>query len=312
MMIIDENKLVVVIDENNQNKRLDVALANLTLHSRAMIQKIFKQGKIKLNNEPILKLNQKTQLGEIYTLEKLEISYAHITPDNGALEIIFEDENLMVINKEANLVVHPGAGNPDGTLMNRLVSYCELSDLNGNERLGIVHRLDKGVSGCMIIAKTNQAHENLAKQFFNREIQKEYIAICYGKITSSSGILEDKIERNSKNRKKMAITATGKDSVMGYKVEQIKYLDEKNGFLSVVRCFPKTGRMHQIRLQFASRKFPIVGDSLYHTRQNEELVAKLGPRIALHAYGISFKHPVSGEMLRFVAPEPKEFSLLLL
>lgn len=320
-----DEPIIVVIDEANAKKRIDVALSALTPFSRSMIQKLIYAQNIKLNNEPIAKANFVTEIGHEYQIMPPKTNALTIEPEEGELSILYEDDHIIVINKAADAIVHPGAGNYSGTMVNFLAHYSKLSDCGGMERLGVVHRLDKGVSGVIIFAKTNEAHIALATQFQQRTIKKEYLALCYGKISEQNGLLEDYIARSPHHRKKMACMqhdfigkhnkqydeddepSSGKHSVMEYFVQNCFYVDADIGFISQIQCFPHTGRMHQIRLQLSSRRLPIIGDTLYGKRQHKGLVGILGDRIALHARRLTFTHPISGQAMEIEAPVPEEF-----
>lgn len=339
----------IIIDEENQNKRIDIALSGLSDFTRSMIQKLIYSGNISTDGRVILKPNEVTKLNQEFEIIEPTPNVEHIIPEVGPLNILFEDEHIIVLNKDAHVVVHPGAGNRSGTLVNFLSHYSKLSDLNGMERLGVVHRLDKGVSGCIIFAKTNQAHLNVMQQFQDRTVQKEYIALCYGnyfnshgiklnpqQVVQTNGVMEDWMARSPVDRKKMAViqdtkfigrkfkndnydldeienskTAHGKHAVMHYQVQNCFYVNEKVGFISQLQCFPKTGRMHQIRVQLSSRKLPIIGDEIYGKKQYKEIADLLGNRIALHAKSVEFKHPITNELMKIETELPKEFEAIL-
>ena len=306
------NELITItITEEMQSKRIDIALAELSKYSRSMIQKLIYEKKITTNNISVIKPNKTVLLDEVYIITPPEPTITHIIPQKGELEILFEDEHLIVINKQAELVTHPGIANYTNTLVNFLAYHCSLSDVNGVEKLGVVHRLDKGVSGCIIFAKTNESHINLSQQFQNRTITKIYTAICYGKIQPESGQMEDFIGRSEFNRQKMASKESGKHSVMDYKTLDCKYLDKHFGFISKILCMPKTGRMHQIRVQLSTRKIPIIGDKTYGKKEHKELFKILKTRIALHANKLVFQHPITNQTLTVEAPEPKEFKEIM-
>ena len=335
----------IVINEETENKRIDIALSSISAFSRSMIQKLIYENKIKKNGEFVKKPNEITKIEDIFEIEEPSTNIDYIAPEeptNNELKILFEDEYIIVLNKPAHLIVHPGAGNPKGTLINYLAYHCQLSDINGAERLGVVHRLDKGVSGCIILAKSNEAHVNLSAQFQNREVQKEYIAICYGNYfantgskeasENTAGIMEDHMGRSTTNRKKMETksqekyigrkfnnhlydvdieSTKGKHAVMAYHIQKCIYLNETDGFITQIQCFPKTGRMHQIRVQLSSRRLPIIGDTTYGTKQNARFTEILGERIALHAKSIQFLHPITKETLKFESELPKEFATII-
>lgn len=336
-------KINIIINEELEEKRVDIALSLATELSRSMIQKLIYANNVKCNGELVLKPNFITKIDQNYEIIELASNIDSIVEEKGEIEILFEDEHIIVINKQAGIVVHPGAGNWNGTMINHLSYYLSqskesLSDYNmkdyeGNLRLGVVHRLDKDVSGCIVMAKTNQAHMALGLQFQERVIKKEYIALCYGKCAQNvksgqewEGLAEDYIGRSTFDRKKMMCVPqmhakdkenlpvnkySGKYSTMHYKIQACKYIDPKTGFISRVQCFPETGRMHQIRLQLAQRKLPIIGDTLYGNKQNKTLTDILGPRIALHAHAISFVHPITNKDMNIVAPVPESFDAIM-
>jgi len=338
-----DNTTYITIDKHNQNMRVDIALSQTTEFSRSMIQKLIYAQNIKCDGMLVAKANFVTQVGQQYEITQMPANIEHILPEKGELEILFEDEHIIVLNKQAELITHPGAGNPNGTLINRLAYYVEqkkeaLSDYNGAQRLGVVHRLDKGVSGCIILAKTNAAHVDLSKQFQERVIQKEYVAICYGKMAQNvepgceyNGLMEDYIGRATHDRKKMmcyktiddktafekieeddcALPTSHKHATMNYKILECFYLDSKHGFISLVQCMPHTGRMHQIRVQLASRKLPIIGDKLYGNKQNAAVCSLLGERIALHARAIRFRHPITMQEMYIETAAPGEFQKII-
>lgn len=339
---------MIRISEELANQRIDIALSKASEYSRSMIQKLIHANKIKCDDVFVQKANQITALGQIYYIEKPEENIEHISKEKGELEILFEDDDIVILNKSAHSIVHPGAGHASGTLMNHLAYYVEvagqtLSDYNGPERIGVVHRLDKGVSGCIIFAKNNISHMKLNEQFQNRSVQKEYIALCYGnniipkkqdKIFANSGTLEDYIARGTHDRKKMVCTKyeqfshnvspeeipnIGKHATMDFKIEESIYSKKNLGFISKIKCMPHTGRMHQIRVQLSSRKMPIIGDKLYgnifgniiDNKENKELCEILGNRIALHAAAIKFIHPTTNQELYIQSAVPEVFEKML-
>ncbi len=304
------NTTTILIEESYENQRIDICLSNLTDFSRSMIQKLIYDEKIKINNEIALKANYKVKTGDLIEITNPEYNKLTLEKNEGDIDILYEDDAIIVLNKAAHLITHPGAGNANNTLANFLANYCDLSNLNGPEKLGVVHRLDKGVSGCIIFAKTNEAHLNLNEQFQNRLIKKIYYALSYNKNEELKGSITSYISRSSFNRKKMASSkdeTSGKYSFMEYEIEDCFYLNPKDGFISFIKCTPQTGRMHQIRLQLSSIKLPIIGDELYGNKQNKEILNILGNRIALHASSITFLHPLNNKEITIEAPIPEEF-----
>lgn len=309
-----------IIDEENENKRIDIAIAEVLKISRSQIKKAIVSGNVKLGDEIITNPKNKAKLNQIYEIELIN-EQPNFEPDQGELDLIFEDEDIIVVNKPAGLVVHPGAGNYNGTLMNRLIGRYELSNLGGEFRLGIVHRLDKPVSGVMVVAKNNKVHENLANQFHERIVKKEYVAITYGRPANPDGEIESYIARGA-DRKRMVIKSCGKYAKMKYQIENSssiahlcwqkikKFSDINKSYISKIRCFPETGRMHQIRVQLAYLGCPIIGDDLYSNFKIDQIEEIFKERIALHSQKLSFLHPSTGAELSFSAPEPELFQIL--
>lgn len=302
------NKIIITNLEANQ--RVDIALSKLTPLSRSMIQKIIIAKKLFCNNELILKANKKTQINEVYTYTTIESNLHSIKPEPFDLEIIFEDEELIIVNKPAELIVHPGAGHANNTLMNKITYHCTLSNINGPERLGTIHRLDKGVSGCIIFAKNNQAHINISQQFANREVKKQYIALCHNAPAKINNYVENYIARSKIHRKKMDTYENfGKPAQMHFVLKSVNEINQNT--VSLIECHPITGRMHQIRLQLSKQKLPILNDPLYGIKESKQIQEIFQNRIALHAQSIEFKHPISNKTLKFEAPIPKEFSKII-
>lgn len=294
-----EEMLAIEITTDQDGMRVDIALAALTEFSRSMIQKLIYAQKIKTNTGLVQKANELTQAGSIYYIESFN-EPVDIIPEYAPLDILFEDEHIVVVNKNAQTIVHPGAGNLHDTLMNHLLYHV------AGHWIGIVHRLDKGVSGCIIFAKTPDAQMKLNEQFALRLVKKEYIALAYGKFTVKSGTFEDNLARSQYDRKKMTTGATGKYCKMEYCITQCIYLNEHAGFMTQIACFPETGRMHQIRVQLSSRGLPIVGDIVYGKKMKHPIEDILGDRIALHSQAITFTHPVNAQRMRIIAETPTE------
>lgn len=286
--------------------RLDRSLAALIPDSsRTYLQNLIKNGVVALNGKPATVPRSCVQPGMVMTVEFPEEKSAEISPEPFEYTILFEDENFLVIDKPAGTVVHPAAGNPDGTVVNALLHrYPGIEKLFPNaERPGIVHRLDKDTSGCLAIAKTPDALYKLGQAFANRETAKTYLAICRGVPKKLSGELKTLIGRHPGNRQKMAIVdRNGKEAHTAYKVKAHKVIDGIPLTLAEVRIF--TGRTHQIRVHLASEGLPIVGDTVYGNRNT---VFPGVQRQLLHAWHLALPHPVSGEMLTFTAPIPEDF-----
>lgn len=296
----------IEITKDEHNARIDVALSRLSSFSRSMIQKIIHAKQLLHGNIIIEKPNHIAKEHEIYNITPIQSNLKTITPEPYDLDILFEDKHLIVVNKPAELIVHPGAGHFDNTLVHKIAYHCSLSTIAGPEKLGTVHRLDKGVSGCIIFAKDNDTHIHLNNQFAQKEIQKQYFAISHCYNTSSPQFAEDFIARSKTHRKKMAITNQGKLAQMHFQIKAINTLTNQQK-IALIECTPLTGRMHQIRAQLSHRKLPILNDPLYGQRESPMIKNILGNRIALHAYQIQFNHPKTLEKIQIKAPFPAEF-----
>jgi 23S rRNA pseudouridine1911/1915/1917 synthase len=254
----------------------------------------------------------KARAGGQYILLIPEPAAAHNEAQDIALDIVYEDEHLLVVNKAAGLVVHPAAGNFDGTLVNALLHHCKgsLSGIGGVARPGIVHRIDKDTSGLLVVAKTDPAHVGLAAQFAKHSINRRYAAIVAGRPTTSQGTVNAPLARSSTNRKKIAIVGEGR----GKSAITHWTLKEPLRDAALVECQLETGRTHQIRVHMASIGHPLVGDPVYgRARSSHRLIlTQLGfARQALHAADLGFIHPISGEALNFNAPIPFDMQHLL-
>ena len=293
-------------------QRLDQYLhAQLPDQSRTRLQGLVKDGDILLNGK-VAKPNAALKLGDHITVEIPEPVPTEVRPQDIPLEVLFEDEHLVVVNKAEGMVVHPAAGNPDGTLVNALLFHCKnLSGIGGELRPGIVHRLDKETSGCMVVAKHDLAHTRLSEAFSNRNLTKLYLAAVNGVPARDNGRIEDRIGRHPVDRKRMAVVVredAGKEAVTEW-----ERLAVHEG-CALVLCRLLTGRTHQIRVHFAHLGFPVIGDGIYGARQNEkfaELTGISAPRQMLHASKISFAHPKTGKTVKCEAPLPKDFRVVL-
>jgi 23S rRNA pseudouridine1911/1915/1917 synthase len=245
----------------------------------------------------------------------------NIKPYNYNLDIIFEDDDIIIVNKPAGLVVHPGAGNPENTLVNALVNYCKesLSTIGGELRPGIVHRLDKDTSGILVVAKNDIAHINLSKQFSDHTINRKYEALVWGALRPQKGIIKSYITRSNRNRQLMEISQTkGKSAVTNYKTLEI-FQNNKVPTLSLIECKLDSGRTHQIRVHMTYKGNPIVGDKLYKKKNKKfkkidvELnsIIKNIDRQFLHAKFLGFVHPLSNKEVHFEIPLPKNLSKLV-
>ena len=283
--------------------RLDKVVSNLEQNmSRETIQRMIKTGKILVNNKQE-KASFKTTVGDLITLEEEIPEEIELKPQEMPLDIIYEDDDMLVINKEKGIVVHPGNGNPNGTLANAVMAKCKgsLSGIGGKIRPGIVHRIDKDTSGLIIVAKNDTAHINLSKQIQDRKVKKTYIALVRGVIKENEATINMPIGRSSKDRKKMAVTKDGKEAITHFKV-----LKRYNGF-TLLEVKIETGRTHQIRVHLSEIGYPIVGDEVYSNGKNPFGVKGQ----MLHAEKLELKHPRTGKDLTFEAPVPKYFENII-
>ena len=297
--------------------RLDKFLSDhLSDLSRTQIQKMIQDGLVLVNQtkaKPSLKLEGTESI--TYTIPEVETVDTHIEPEPIPLDILYEDEVMVAINKQAGLTVHPGVGKPNGTLVNGLAHHFKsLSDVNGALRPGIVHRLDENTSGVILVAKTNKAHSSLASQFEKRTIQKEYFGITWGVWEDSEGTIDGAIKRKRSDPTSYEIEPSGRSAQTGYKVLN------QGPYISAVSFFPKTGRTHQIRVHSASMDHPIIGDDKYGGGLNRSkgfipevtkslrLIIKGLGRHALHAKQISFSHPTTKSTITIEAPVPEDIS----
>lgn len=281
------------------DKYISLKLENI---SRANIQKMIENGDILVNGKNV-KVSYKVEENDEIKITFEEPKESHLEAEDIPLNIVYEDEDIIVVNKQKGLVVHPGNGNPNGTLVNAIMSHCKdsLSGIGGEIRPGIVHRLDKDTSGLLIIAKNDEAHLNIAEQIKNHEVKKTYLALVRGRIKETEATIDMPIARDEKNRIKMAVDKKGKSAITHFKVIK-KY--ENYTFLEVNI---ETGRTHQIRVHLSKIGFPIVGDSVYSNGKNPFGVEGQ----MLHSYRLEFKHPRTGEILKLEAKLPQYFQDVL-
>lgn len=291
-----------VVDNEQSGNRIDRFVANLDeKYSRNLVQKLLKEGKILLNGSEA-KASSRVQLGQVITIDYEEENESKIQGEDIPIDIIYEDNDILVVNKPKDMVVHPAVGNKNGTLVNAILGRHELSDINGDIRPGIVHRLDKNTTGVLVIAKNNLAHQKIAKQIENRETKKEYIALVRGLINENEGVIDMPIGRHQTDRKKMAVRKDGKPAITEFKV--LKRFKEGYTLLSINL---KTGRTHQIRVHMSHIGFPIVGDDVYSNGKNQFGVTSQ----MLHAHRLSFIHPTTNELVTFEAPLPEYFKNII-
>lgn len=292
-------KYKFIIDEESSNNRLDLYLqTEFPNLSRTKLQKAIKAGHV-LVNDTIVKTGYMLKEEDIITYELIEdeVINTNIEPVNLNLDIIYEDDDLLVVNKPKNLVVHPAPTYNDVTLVHGLLYHTnKLSNVSGNTRPGIVHRLDKNTTGLMVIAKNDLSHELLSKAFSERTVLKKYYAICYGTFKNVTGTIDMPIKRDENNRLLMAVDPLGKESITEFTVL------EKYPNYSLIDVDLKTGRTHQIRVHFAKIGHPILGDDLYGPKK---VYGDNGQY--LHAYYLSFVHPIKKEQMTFELPLPLEF-----
>lgn len=293
----------ITITQDNKNERLDVFLEReLDGFSRSSIKKNIDDGNILLNGQKV-KAGMKLKDGDIVDVNIPEPKEISTKPQDIDINIIYEDEDIVVINKEQGMVVHPAVGNYDGTLVNALLyKVKDLSGINGEIRPGIVHRLDKDTSGLLVVAKNDNAHRFLAKQLEDKTCHRNYIALCDGNFKEDTGRIQTQIDRDKKDRKKMAVTSSGgRVAITDYKVL------ERFGRYTLVEFSLKTGRTHQIRVHSKHMGHPVVGDVTYG-RQKQEF--KLNGQL-LHAYKLEFIHPTTKEMVSFECELPDYFEKIL-
>ncbi len=293
-------------------QRLDAYLATHLERSRNHVQSLIKEGAVQVDPAPSkLAPSYKLRAGDAILLLPRALAVVEEVAEGAPqaeempLDICFEDEHVLVVNKPAGLVVHPAAGHASGTLVNALLYHCgdHLANRGGEERLGIVHRLDKDTSGLMVVAKTDLAHERLGQQFQERTVNKEYAALARGRWSNPIKTCREPIARHPVHRKKMAVRAEGRAAHTDFTVEQ-QWPIQRSG-IALVRCVLHTGRTHQIRVHLSHLGHPILGDTLYGRAYS---IAGLEvPRQMLHARVLGFHHPVSGDDLCFEAPLPDDF-----
>ncbi len=289
-------------DSDAQKMRLDIYLdKKFADMSRSHIQKIISDGKVKVDGK-IVKPSYKLSGGENISLEEDDAVETEYLPEDLPLNILYEDSDIIVINKARGMTVHPAETVKSGTLVNALLFYCkDLSGINGVKRPGIVHRLDKDTSGVMVVAKNDFAHVNLAAQIKNKTAVRTYLAIVHGVLTDDVGIINGAIGRDKVDRKKMAVTADGKRAVTEFKV----LARFKN--YTYVECKLQTGRTHQIRVHMAEIGHPLLGDEKYSARKNPFDIKGQ----ALHSHTLSLTHPATGERMNFTAPLPDDMEKIL-
>lgn len=342
---IDDINIDLTVEEEAEGLRLDKYLSqSLSDISRSRLKQLIIDGEVKITcakssqltetiNDPSYRVKCHDQV--FFTIP--DMTEPDPVGQDIPLDVVYEDDQLIVINKPAGMVVHPAPGNPDGTLVNALIYHCgdSLSGINGVKRPGIVHRIDKDTSGLMVAAKTDRAHNKLAKQFAKHSLERAYQAVVWGVPNPAAGIIHEKIGRDSRNRLKMAVvpyeSKRGRDAITHYQV--IRRLEPKRKTfergsalkrlapsLSLVECRLETGRTHQVRVHMSHIRHPLVGDPFYgksgpvKSKNFSELAQQAidgFTRQALHAFVIGFKHPTTGEDLKFEAELPNDMKRLI-
>ena len=291
------------ITKNEENIRIDKLISDLEKDiSRTAIKRMIEEGTILVNGKEV-KTSYKVSEEDNITINEEKPQEADLLPQDIPLDIIYEDEDILIINKEKGMVVHPGNGNPDGTLVNAVMAKCKgsLSGIGGKVRPGVVHRIDKDTSGLVIIAKNDKAHINISEQIKNREVKKVYVALVRGIISENEAVINMPIGRSIKDRKKMAVSRNGKEAITEFEVLK-RYKD-----FTYIKLNIKTGRTHQIRVHMSEIGHPVVGDEVYSNGKNPFNVKGQ----MLHAKELEFVHPVTNKKVKFEAPLPEYFEEIL-
>jgi 23S rRNA pseudouridine1911/1915/1917 synthase len=304
-MDIMEKTHDIIVEQIDSHKRLDVFLSQHLGVSRSQVEKLIENGFVKLNSQtskPSYRIKGDDRIF-VTVPEAKEIS---ARPQDIPLNIVYEDKDIIVINKPRGIVVHPAAGHSDNTLVNALLFHCkDLSGIGGNIRPGVVHRLDKDTSGLLVFAKNDDSHEELSRQIKNRQVKKTYLALVYGIPKKDEGTIDEPLGRSPKDRKKIAVIKSDnlkkRDAITDYRVI------EKLGDYSLLELDLKTGRTHQIRVHLAHLGNPIVGDHTYSRKRTE--LWENGQ--LLHSYKLSFNHPKTGKLLEFKAEMPEEMKKVI-
>ena len=312
----------LIVESNENNLRIDTFITKKeNLISRTRVKNLILQEKLRLNNEIINSPSKRVSIGDSISLEIPEPKEASLKPYDFKLEIIYEDDDLLIINKPAGIIMHPGAGNYDKTIVNALMHYNKdtLSTIGDELRPGIVHRIDKDTSGLIVIAKNNTTHENLSYQFSEHTITRVYQLLIWGKLRPTTGKIDTFITRSSKNRQMMEVSGSkGKRAITNYKTIEI-FENDKTPTLSFVECRLETGRTHQIRVHMTHMGNSIMGDGKYKKKYKklknidtnlENLIYKLD-RQFLHAHTLGFIHPKTNKEMIFTSILPQELENIL-
>ena len=293
-----------IVNEEENGKRLDVYIASKDEETtRSSAQRQIEQGNVVVNGKVITKVSYKVTEGDDIKIEEQEPVEIELKAQDIPIDIIYEDKDIIVVNKPKGMVVHPANGNPDGTLVNAIMAICKdsLSGIGGEIRPGIVHRLDKDTSGLLIVAKNDMAHVNMSEQIKRHEVKKTYIALVRGVVKENEATIDMPIGRSNSDRKKMAVTKNGKNAVTHIKV--LKRYDK----YTLLEINIETGRTHQIRVHLAYIGYPVIGDYIYSNGKNEFGIVGQ----CLHAKSLEFKHPITGKDMKLEAPLPEYFEKVL-
>lgn len=293
----------IIVDEINAGKRIDAYIPSVDKdYSRTAIQRMIEEENITVNNKKV-KASYKVEKGDRILIEEKEPKETGLVAEDIPLDVIYEDKDIIVINKPKGMVVHPANGNPNGTLVNAVMNICKdsLSGIGGEVRPGIVHRLDKDTSGIIIVAKNDKAHINLSEQIKNHEVKKTYIALVRGVIKENEATINMPIGRSTKDRKKMDVTEKGKNAITHFKVlaRSDKY--------TLLMVNIETGRTHQIRVHLSHIGYPIIGDEVYSNGKNEWNIQGQ----CLHAWKLKFVHPITGNEMELKAELPEYFKNII-
>lgn len=297
----ERESLWFVVDEEEAGERVDRFLAaRMEDVSRSRIQEWIGEGRVRVGDRAV-KANHRLKAGEDVTVDLPEPEPANLVPEPMDLDIYYEDDDVIVVNKPRGLVVHPAPGHDSGTLVNGLLAHCgRLAEAGGDRRPGVVHRIDKDTSGLLVVAKTDAAYLGLAKQFHDHTVTREYLAVVHGVLSHDSGTIDAPVGRHPRLRQQMAVVRGGRPAVTHFAVV------ERLNRATLVRLRLETGRTHQIRVHMEFIGFPVVGDPKYGPRRALGMKGQ-----ALHAATLGFRHPVRGEWLEFTAPLPEDMRQLI-
>ena len=293
-----------IVNEEENGKRLDVYIASKDEETtRSSAQRQIEQGNVVVNGKVITKVSYKVTEGDDIKIEEQEPVEIELKAQDIPIDIIYEDKDIIVVNKPKGMVVHPANGNSDGTLVNAIMAICKdsLSGIGGEIRPGIVHRLDKDTSGLLIVAKNDMAHVNMSEQIKRHEVKKTYIALVRGVVKENEATIDMPIGRSNSDRKKMAVNKNGKNAVTHIKV--LKRYDK----YTLLEINIETGRTHQIRVHLSHIGYPVIGDYIYSNGKNEFGIVGQ----CLHAKSLEFKHPITGKDMKLEAPLPEYFEKVL-